>query len=77
MKTYDYILAMKEANQSMELESIDDSDFSSDDESIDSDLPEKPSFISKFICRGQGNQVFLERVIVLIGNRKMSNLIVF
>ncbi|WOG87201.1 hypothetical protein DCAR_0206424 [Daucus carota subsp. sativus] len=56
MKTYDYILAMKEANQSMELESIDDSDFSSDDESIDSDLSEKPSFISKFICRDQVNQ---------------------
>ncbi|KAL8089196.1 hypothetical protein AgCh_038832 [Apium graveolens] len=56
MKTYDYILAMKEANQSMELESIDDSDFSSDDESFDSDFSEKPSFISKFICRDQVNQ---------------------
>lgn len=61
MKTYDYILAMKEANQSMELESIDDSDFSSDDESIDSDLSEKPSFISKFICRDQVNQVYFEK----------------
>lgn len=59
MRTYDYILAMKEESQSMEIESSDDSDFSSDNESIVSDLPEKPSFISNFICRERGlNQVY-------------------
>ncbi|XP_058199093.1 protein S-acyltransferase 18 isoform X2 [Rhododendron vialii] len=50
MRTYDYILAMREENQTMELESVDDSD-SSSDESIDSDSPEKPTFVSRFICR--------------------------
>ncbi|KAH7838081.1 hypothetical protein Vadar_021811 [Vaccinium darrowii] len=50
MRTYDYILAMREENQSMELESFEDSDFSSD-ESIDSVSPEKPAFVSRFICR--------------------------
>lgn len=54
MRTYDYILAMKEENQSMEMESLEDSDFSSDDESIGSDSLEKPSFISNFICRERG-----------------------
>ncbi|XP_061368056.1 protein S-acyltransferase 18 [Gastrolobium bilobum] len=52
MRTYDYILAMKEENQAMELESFDDSDFSSDD-SIDFDSPEKPTLMSKFLCKGQ------------------------
>ncbi|KAF5455497.1 hypothetical protein F2P56_025064 [Juglans regia] len=56
MRTYDYILAMKEENQSMELDTFNDSDFSSD-ESTDFDSPEKPSFVSRFICRGdKGNQ---------------------
>ncbi|KAG5514062.1 hypothetical protein RHGRI_035464 [Rhododendron griersonianum] len=50
MRTYDYILAMREENQTMELESVDDSD-SSTDESIDSDSPEKPTFVSRFMCR--------------------------
>ncbi|KAM7521365.1 hypothetical protein LguiA_011267 [Lonicera macranthoides] len=53
MRTYDYILAMKEENQFMELESLDSSDFSSD-ESIDSDSPKEPRFISRFICREEG-----------------------
>ncbi|KAI7991163.1 Protein S-acyltransferase 18 [Camellia lanceoleosa] len=53
MRTYDYILAMREENQSIELESFEDSDFSSDDESFEPDSPEKPSFVSRFICRGQ------------------------
>ncbi|XP_057461347.1 protein S-acyltransferase 18 isoform X1 [Actinidia eriantha] len=53
MRTYDYILAMREENQSMELESFEDSDFSSDD-SIDSDYaPKKPTFVSRFICGEQ------------------------
>lgn len=60
MRTYDYILAMKEVNQSIDLlDPLDDSDFSSD-ESTDFDSPErpKPKFLSRFICRGQGvNQV--------------------
>ncbi|XAR60177.1 Protein S-acyltransferase [Bertholletia excelsa] len=48
MRTYDYILAMREENQSMELESSEDSDFSSD-ESLDSDYLEKPTFVSQLI----------------------------
>ncbi|XP_059435907.1 protein S-acyltransferase 18 [Corylus avellana] len=56
MRTYDYILAMKEENQSMELDPFDDSDISSD-ESTDFDSPEKPSFVSRFVCKGRrGNQ---------------------
>ncbi|ONI14688.1 hypothetical protein PRUPE_3G002400 [Prunus persica] len=53
MRTYDYILAMKEESQSIEMDPFDDSDFSSD-LSSDFDSPEKPSFISRFICRGRG-----------------------
>ncbi|XP_024018151.1 protein S-acyltransferase 18 [Morus notabilis] len=53
IRTYDYIMAMKEENQSMELDPFDDSDFSSD-ESTDFDSPEKPTFVSRFICSGQG-----------------------
>ncbi|KAL5795836.1 hypothetical protein ACOSQ2_000656 [Xanthoceras sorbifolium] len=49
MRTYDYILAMKEQNQFPDL---DDSDFSSDDSS-DFDSPERPTLVSRFICRGQ------------------------
>ncbi|XP_027367620.1 protein S-acyltransferase 18 [Abrus precatorius] len=52
MRTYDYILAMREENQAMELESLDDSDFSSD-ESFDFDSPEKPTLMSRFLCKGQ------------------------
>ncbi|KAK3194418.1 hypothetical protein Dsin_025728 [Dipteronia sinensis] len=48
MRTYDYILAMKEQNQFPDL---DDSDFSSDDSS-DFDSPERPTLVSRFICRG-------------------------
>ncbi|XP_052184621.1 protein S-acyltransferase 18 [Diospyros lotus] len=52
MRTYDYILAMREENQSMEQESFEDLDFSSD-ESIDFDSPEKPTFVSRLICKEQ------------------------
>ncbi|GLU16663.1 hypothetical protein SLE2022_330830 [Rubroshorea leprosula] len=45
MRTYDYILAMREEN------AFDDSD-SSSDESTDFDSPEKPTVMSRFICRG-------------------------
>ena len=44
---------MKEENQSMELDPFDDSDFSSDEDS-DFESPEKPTFVSRFICRGRG-----------------------
>ncbi|XP_062084765.1 protein S-acyltransferase 18 [Humulus lupulus] len=53
IRTYDYILAMKEENQFAELDPFDDSDISSDD-STEFDSPEKATFVSRFICRGQG-----------------------
>ncbi|KAJ8423753.1 hypothetical protein Cgig2_012608 [Carnegiea gigantea] len=55
MRTYDYILAMREENQFAGLESLNDSDFSSDDSS-EPDSPE--SSMSKFLCkehRANGN----------------------
>ena len=55
MRTYDYILAMKEENQ-FTVDPFDDSDMSSDDSS-DFDSPEKPTLLSRFICRGQRTQV--------------------
>lgn len=54
MRTYDYILAMREENEAMELESFDDSDLSSDD-SIDFDSPEKPTLMSRILCKGQSS----------------------
>ncbi|XVE73545.1 hypothetical protein DITRI_Ditri11bG0127000 [Diplodiscus trichospermus] len=54
MQTYDYILAMKEENQ-FPTDPFDDSDISSDDSS-DFDSPEKPTFLSRLICRGQRSQ---------------------
>lgn len=55
MRTYDYILAMKEESQSIIEESFDEdySDFSSDD---DFDSPEKkPTLVSRFVmCQGGG-----------------------
>lgn len=56
MRTYDYILAMKEENQSMELDPFDDSDFSSDS---DFDSPEKSTFVSRFICGHRDKQVYI------------------
>ncbi|KAG9459931.1 hypothetical protein H6P81_004439 [Aristolochia fimbriata] len=50
MQTYDYILAMKEQSQSMEL--FDDS-ITSSDESTDFESPEKSTLVSQFICQGQ------------------------
>lgn len=48
MRTYDYIMAMKEENELLEQElSEEDSDFSSD-ESVELDSPEKTRFR---ICR--------------------------
>ncbi|XVF80388.1 hypothetical protein PTKIN_Ptkin15bG0066500 [Pterospermum kingtungense] len=54
IRTYDYILAMKEENQ-FPVDPFDVSDMSSDDSS-DFDSPEKPTFVSRFICRGQRTQ---------------------
>ncbi|KAL8054548.1 hypothetical protein ABFX02_04G001000 [Erythranthe guttata] len=60
ISTYDYILAMKEENQSMEIESLEDSDLSSDDDNDDEgysdwDSPEKkPTFISRIIACKDG-----------------------
>ncbi|XP_039007491.1 protein S-acyltransferase 18-like [Hibiscus syriacus] len=55
MRTYDYIMAMKEEENQFTLDPFEESDVSWDDSS-DLDSPEKPSFISRFICRGQGTQ---------------------
>ncbi|AQK74335.1 Protein S-acyltransferase 18 [Zea mays] len=46
MRTYDYILAMREAGAAFD--PFEDSD---SDESIDFDSPEKPSFFSRVFCR--------------------------
>ncbi|MBA0688853.1 hypothetical protein Goari_006618 [Gossypium aridum] len=54
MRTYDYILAMKEENQ-FTVDPFDDSDVSSDDSS-DFDSPEKATFLSRFICKGLRTQ---------------------
>ncbi|CAN8248125.1 unnamed protein product [Cochlearia groenlandica] len=52
MRTYDYILAMREESQLTEVDPFDELD-SSSDESSDFDSPERPreTFISKFMCR--------------------------
>ncbi|MQL71853.1 hypothetical protein Taro_004161, partial [Colocasia esculenta] len=49
MRTYDYILAMREQNQ---VDPFDDLD-SSSDESTDFDTPEKPSLVSRIMCSEQ------------------------
>lgn len=64
MRTYDYILAMKEESQSIIEESFDEdySDFSSDD---DFDSPEKkPTLVSRLVMCQRGGQV--SEVIVLL-----------
>ncbi|KAF8047640.1 hypothetical protein N665_2903s0001 [Sinapis alba] len=52
MRSYDYILAMREENQFTEVDPFDELD-SSSDESSDFDSPERPTqtLISKFMCR--------------------------
>ncbi|KAF8394749.1 hypothetical protein HHK36_020966 [Tetracentron sinense] len=55
MRTYDYILAMKEVNQSLEVEPFKELDFYSDE----SDSPEKPTFISNFASLGAFAQLDL------------------
>jgi palmitoyltransferase ZDHHC1/11 len=54
MRTYDYILAMREAGK----EAFDPFEDSDSDESIDFDSPERPSFMSRTFCRkDEGNEV--------------------
>ncbi|KAL0436050.1 UNVERIFIED_CONTAM: protein S-acyltransferase 18 [Sesamum radiatum] len=77
ISTYDYILAMKEENQSMELESLEDSDFSSDDEgdesSDDSDSAQKPAFISRIICKeGKMQQVGIYIFLQFMANKSYN-----
>ncbi|KAJ1688462.1 hypothetical protein LUZ63_019852 [Rhynchospora breviuscula] len=50
MRTYDYILAMREEAKSFD-DPFDDSDESSDDDSIDLGTPEKSSFFSRLLCK--------------------------
>ncbi|KAK6918699.1 Palmitoyltransferase, DHHC domain [Dillenia turbinata] len=52
MRTYDYILAMKEENQSIKEDLFNDSE-SSSEESYDSVSPQKPTLISQVVSRGQ------------------------
>ncbi|XP_030460259.1 protein S-acyltransferase 18 [Syzygium oleosum] len=53
MRTYDYILAMRE-NQTVGFDVFDDSD---SDDSTDYDSPEKSTFMSRFVCSGhRGDQ---------------------
>ncbi|KAK2649843.1 hypothetical protein Ddye_017332 [Dipteronia dyeriana] len=71
MRTYDYILAMKEQNQFPDL---DDSDFSSDDSS-DFYSPERPTLVSRFICRGHRvNQKAATLSIKIDGDLEASSL---
>ncbi|KAE8697233.1 Protein S-acyltransferase 18 [Hibiscus syriacus] len=73
MRTYYYIMAMKEEENQFTLDPFDESDVSSDD-SLDLDSPEKPSFISRFICRGQGSQNSSRLSIRIDGDPEASTL---
>ncbi|KAJ0976485.1 hypothetical protein J5N97_018450 [Dioscorea zingiberensis] len=64
MRTYDYIVAMREESQS--LDPFDDLDLSSDDESVDFDSPEKPSFFSRFLCKGREKDPSTRRLSIRI-----------
>lgn len=72
MRTYDYILAMKEQNQFSEL---DDSDFSSDDSS-DFDSPERSTLVSRFICRGHRDKVYIliELILEFVPSQAINSL---
>ncbi|PIN20104.1 DHHC-type Zn-finger protein [Handroanthus impetiginosus] len=74
ISTYEYILAMKEENQAMELESFEDSDFSSsDDESTDLDSPEKPPFISRITCKDGKMQQNPQKLAIRIDGESESS----
>ncbi|XP_051141863.1 protein S-acyltransferase 18 [Andrographis paniculata] len=80
--TYDYILAMKEANQSMEMESFEDSDFTSDDDDDDDEnevapnsvfSPEQPAFISRIICKQGKIQQNPQKLSIMIDREPNSS----
>ncbi|KAJ6798816.1 protein S-acyltransferase 18 isoform X2 [Iris pallida] len=71
MRTYDYILAMREEGQS--IDPFDDSDLSSD-ESIDMESPEKHNFLSRFLCKGQRTNQSTRRLsITIVEDATLSN----
>ncbi|XP_022759641.1 protein S-acyltransferase 18-like isoform X1 [Durio zibethinus] len=72
MRTYDYILAMKEENQ-FTVDQFDDSDISSEDSS-DFDSTEKQTFVSRFICRRQRSQNPSRLSIRIDGDSEASSL---
>ncbi|XP_039114362.1 protein S-acyltransferase 18 isoform X1 [Dioscorea cayenensis subsp. rotundata] len=72
MRTYDYILAMREESQSFD--PFDDLDLSSsDDESVDLDLPEKPSFFSRFLCVRREKDPITRRLSIKIDSNPPPN----
>ncbi|KAG8389630.1 hypothetical protein BUALT_Bualt02G0249000 [Buddleja alternifolia] len=78
ISTYEYILAMKEENQSMELESLEDSDFSSDDDDDDDESggfgsPEKSAYISRIICKDGRMQQNPQRLAIRIDGEPIMN----
>lgn len=74
MRTYDYIMAMKEENALMEEDmSEDDSDLSSD-ESIDLDSPEKTRFA---ICRERIPEVYVVQYSFLVSVHSSTSLHLF
>ncbi|KAE8809826.1 putative S-acyltransferase [Hordeum vulgare] len=70
MRTYDYILAMREAAQAYD--PFDDSDFSSD-ESIDFDSPERPSFLSRILCRKDEMNESTRRLSIRIDEKEAND----
>ncbi|XP_068663143.1 protein S-acyltransferase 18 [Aristolochia californica] len=71
MQTYDYILAMKEESQSMEL--FDDS-ITSSDESTEFESPEKSTLVSQFICRGQKRDQSMTRLSIRVDGQSDSSI---
>ncbi|KAG9459978.1 hypothetical protein H6P81_004486 [Aristolochia fimbriata] len=71
MQTYDYILAMKEQSQSMEL--FDDS-ITSSDESTDFESPEKSTLVSQFICQGQKRDQSMTRLSIRVDGQSDSSI---
>lgn len=66
MRTYDYILAMREEAKSFD-DPFDDSDESSDDDSSYFDTPEKPTFFSRLLCKdSQPNEVIFHSPFIFL-----------
>ncbi|KAK9665834.1 hypothetical protein RND81_14G139700 [Saponaria officinalis] len=72
MRTYDYILAMREANQFNISELSSDSDLSSDDSS-ESASPTRPIVMSQFVCNRQKMIQSPERLTVRIDTDSNQN----